>query len=94
MAPRKLEKVKMIYSVTVKPGSKKGPLVVETPATNTTNLANNSAKSLTVYLREKPIDGAANTALIKILADHFRVAKSCVVIKSGATSRHKLIEIL
>lgn len=85
----------MIYSVTVKPGSKKGPLVVEAPVADAAIPASNAAaKNLTVYLREKPVDGAANTALIKILATHFRVAKSCVVIKSGATSRHKLIEIL
>lgn len=73
----------MIYSVTVKPGSKKGPLVLA---------ADDGA--LTVYVREKPVDGAANTALIKLLAKHFQVAKSRVVIKSGATSRHKLVEIL
>lgn len=79
----------MIYSVTVKPGSKKGPLVIEasdSPASD--------AKELIVYLREKPVDGAANTALLKILAAHFHVAKSCVIIKSGAASRRKLIEIL
>ena len=81
----------MIYSVVVKPGSKKGPLVVEAPGDAKTP---NGAKNLTVYLREKPIDGAANTALIKTLANHFHVAKSCITIKSGATSRHKLIEIL
>ncbi len=94
----------MIYSVTVKPGSKKGPLVVETPAAASGNFsngattiqANNSAVAshLTVYLREKPVDGAANAALIKLLAEYFCVAKSCVVIKCGASSRHKLIEIL
>lgn len=82
----------MLYSVTVKPGSKKGPLVVETSADATSSQS--AAKNLTVYLREKPVDGAANTALIKVLAEHFRVAKTCVVIKSGAASRHKLIEIL
>ena len=81
----------MIYSVTVKPGSKKGPLVVKTPADASSA---NGAKNLTVYLREKPVDGSANTALIKLLADYFHVAKSCVVIKSGAASRHKLIEVL
>lgn len=92
----------MIYSVIVKPGSKKGPLVVETPATASadslispkTYVNSAAAKNLTVYLREKPVDGAANAALIKILAEHFHVAKSCVVIKSGASSRHKLIEII
>lgn len=92
----------MIYSVAVKPGSKKGPLVVETPVATSTDSLNGpktyansaAAKNLTVYLREKPVDGAANAALIKILAEHFHVAKSCVVIKSGASSRHKLIEII
>ena len=81
----------MIYSVTVKPGSKKGPLVVEISADDSSA---HVAKNLTVYLREKPVDGAANTALIKILAEHFQVAKSCVIIKTGVTSRHKLVEIL
>ena len=71
----------MIYTVLVKPNSKKGPLVVE------------DNKNLTVYLREKPIDGEANQALIKILAKHFRVAKGQVVIKTGAKGRHKIIEI-
>ncbi len=72
----------MIYNVTVKPNSKKGPLVIQ------------DGQDLIIYLREKPIDGEANTALIKLLAKHFRVAKSCIVIKSGARGRKKLIEIL
>ncbi len=72
----------MIYTVTVKPGSKKGPLVLQ------------NAHELTVYIREKPIDGEANAALIRLLSKHFGVAKSCVVIKSGATSRQKLIEVV
>ncbi len=72
----------MIYSVVVKPNSKKGPLVVE------------SGRELTVYLREKPVDGAANAALVKILAKYFRVAQSCIIIKAGARSHKKLIEIL
>lgn len=72
----------MIYSVTVKPGSKKGPLVLQ------------NDKQLTVYLREKPIDGAANTALVKLLSQHFDVAKSCIVIKSGMSSRQKLVDVV
>ena len=55
----------MIYTVTVKPHSKKGPLVLAT-----------SSNELTVYLREKPVDGEANQALIKLLAEHFGVAIS------------------
>lgn len=73
----------MIYTITVKPNSKKGPLVVANPD-----------GSLTIYLREKPIDGEANAALTKLLAKHFHVAKSCVNIKTGSHGRQKLIEIL
>jgi len=73
----------MIYTVTVKPHSRKGPLVIAT-----------GPQDLTVYLREKPVAGAANQALIKLLADHFGVAKTCVVIKTGARGRQKLVEIL
>ena len=59
----------MIYSVTVKPGSKKGPLVLE------------EASDLVVFLRERPVEGKANIALIKILADYFKVPKKQITIK-------------
>ncbi len=72
----------MQYLVIVKPNSKKGPLVI-TEGTN-----------LTVYLREKPVDGEANSALIKVLAKHFRVPKTSISILRGAKARQKLIEIL
>ena len=70
----------MIYQVTVKTGSKKGPLVEKTES------------GLTVYLREKPHDGEANTALIKLLSDYLNVPKTSITIKAGATSHHKIIE--
>ena len=71
----------MIYEVKVKPGSKKGPLV----------LADGS--KLTVYLREKPIEGAANAALIRLLAQYFDVPKTSIFIKTGQRGRMKLVEI-
>lgn len=71
----------MIYAVHVKPNSKKGPLVIA------------DGDRLTVYLRAKPVDGAANTALIKLLAEYFDVHRSQISIKTGQTSRHKLIEL-
>lgn len=72
----------MIYTVTVKPNSKKGPLVVT------------GVEGITVYLREKPFDGEANSALLKQLAKHFGIAKTQIHIKSGQRGRKKLIEIL
>ena len=71
----------MIVQVRVKPGSKKGDLVVD------------SSPYLDVFLREKPIDGRANQALIAILAKHFSVNKESVRIVSGSSSRIKLVEI-
>ncbi len=72
----------MIYAVVVKPNSKKGPLVVQ------------DGSQLVVYIREKPIDGEANQALIKLLAKHFGVAKSCITIKTGSRGRQKLVEVI
>ena len=71
----------MLYSVTVKPNSKKGPLVIADGA------------NLTVYLCEKPVDGEANSALIKILAKHFHVPKTSITIQRGGKSRQKIINI-
>lgn len=49
--------------------------------------------SLTVYLKSPPVDSKANQELIKLLAQRFDVPKSQVRIKSGLSSRQKLIEI-
>lgn len=46
-----------------------------------------------VAVKELPVKGLANAAIIKALARHFRVSLSSVVIISGHTSRKKIIEI-
>lgn len=46
-----------------------------------------------VWLKEKPVDGLANKALIEVLADFLDLPKSSVLIKSGDKNRNKLIEI-
>lgn len=74
----------MLYLIHVKPGSKRGPLVIANPQNVT---------ELTIYLREKPTDGAANQALIRLLADYFQVAKTQITIRRGHTGRHKQVEI-
>ena len=70
------------YGITVKPGSKKGPLV-EVGADG----------SMVVFVRERAVDGAANDGVVKLLADHFGVPKSRVEIIRGHTSRSKLVDI-
>ncbi|MBW4630621.1 MAG: DUF167 domain-containing protein [Iphinoe sp. HA4291-MV1] len=49
--------------------------------------------SLSVHLKSPPVDGKANEELIKLLAEKFDVPKSYIKIKSGLSSRQKLIEI-
>jgi len=49
--------------------------------------------TLAVHLKSPPVDGKANQELIELLADKFNVSKSQVRIKSGLSSKNKLIEI-
>jgi uncharacterized protein (TIGR00251 family) len=72
-----------IYTVTVKPGSSKGPLV-EAGAT---------PEELTVFLHAKAVDGAANKQLVQVLSKHFHTAKSNITIIRGQKSRVKHIEV-
>lgn len=72
----------MRITVRAKPGSKKGPLV---------ELSEDG--TLTVFMQERAVDGAANDALIAMLAKHYGVSKSKVTIESGFTSRIKRISV-
>ncbi|MGI8504635.1 MAG: DUF167 domain-containing protein [Hassallia sp.] len=49
--------------------------------------------SLSVHLKSPPIDGKANEELIKLLSEKFDVPKFHIRIKSGLSSRQKLVEI-
>jgi uncharacterized protein len=49
--------------------------------------------SLTIYLKSLPVEGKANQELIKVLAERFDVPKCRVTIKSGLSSRQKLVKI-
>ena len=49
--------------------------------------------ALKVRLTSPPVDGAANTELIKFLAKEFGVAKGDVLIVAGETSKNKRIKI-
>ncbi|MGY4709081.1 DUF167 domain-containing protein [Mycolicibacterium sp. CBM1] len=68
--------------VTVKPGSRKGPLVEA-----------NADGALTIYVRERAVEGKATEAAARLLAEHFGVRRSSVQLLSGATSRTKRFSI-
>ena len=44
-------------------------------------------------LKSPPVDGKANEELVSLIARHFGCRKSAVFIKSGASSRLKLVRI-
>lgn len=48
---------------------------------------------LIIRLQSPPVDGKANTELIKLLAKTYGVRKSQIRIKSGLTSKIKQVEI-
>ena len=52
-----------------------------------------AANRLRVRVQESPVDGQANRALIKLLADRLGVPISAVRIASGLKSRNKVVEI-
>lgn len=66
----------------VKPGSRKGPLVEV-----------GDDGELTVFVPERAVDGKANAAVIRLLAEHFGVRRSDVELVSGATARVKRFRI-
>jgi uncharacterized protein len=49
--------------------------------------------ALRVWVMAAPTDGAANKAVIKLLAKALAVPRGAVTVVSGATSRHKQLRI-
>jgi len=47
-----------------------------------------------VSVKERPIGGKANIAIIKAIAGHFEVSASQISVLSGHTSKQKIVEIL
>lgn len=50
-----------------------------------------AAGQLRVHVKAPPHEGRANEAVIRVLADHFQVPKSQVMIAAGRTSKRKTI---
>jgi hypothetical protein len=49
---------------------------------------------LRVRVAARPVDGAANEALCRLVADALRIARGRVSLRSGATGRRKVLEIV
>ena len=75
--PRRLR----IIQVKVKPGARAALLVAQDDGTWLAQIA------------APPVDGQANEALIALVARHFGLRRAQVRVKSGASSRTKLLQI-
>ena len=63
------------------------------PGAKKTEVAGQHGDALKIRLAAPPVDGKANAALINFVADRLGLAKSAVSLKSGQTSRRKVLEI-
>lgn len=50
--------------------------------------------TLHVYVKQPPLEGKANKAVIEALAAYFKVKKNCVRIISGEKIKNKIVEII
>lgn len=63
------------------------------PGARATRVVGPHAEALKIQVQAAPIEGQANTALVKFLAKSFKVPASQVVLKQGSQGRHKVVEI-
>ncbi len=63
------------------------------PGAKKTEFAGRHGDALKIRLAAPPVDGKANEALVRFVADTLGLARSAVHLKSGQTSRRKVLEI-
>lgn len=63
------------------------------PRAARTRIVGRHASALKVQVHAPPVDGAANAALIALLAETFGVPGRAVRLLQGAANRRKLVEI-
>jgi uncharacterized protein (TIGR00251 family) len=63
------------------------------PGARKTEFAGLHGDALKIRLAAPPVDGKANEALVKFIAETLKLPKSAISLKSGQTSRRKVLEI-
>lgn len=63
------------------------------PGAKKTEIAGRHGDALKIRLAAPPVDGKANEALLRFVAETLGLAKSAVLLKSGQTSRRKVLEV-
>lgn len=63
------------------------------PGAKKTEVTGLHGDALKIRLSAPPVDGKANEALLRFVADTLDLPKSVVTLKSGQTSRRKVVEV-
>jgi uncharacterized protein len=63
------------------------------PGARKTEIAGRHGDALKIRLAASPVDGKANEALLRFVAETLHLPKSSVCLKSGQTSRRKVLEV-
>lgn len=63
------------------------------PRASRSEIVGQHGAALKVRLQAPPVDGAANDALVRVLADALGLSQRSVRVVAGATSRAKTVEI-
>ena len=63
------------------------------PRSRASELVRGSDGRWVAHVQSPPVDGKANAELIGLVASHFGCARAAVSIKSGASSRIKLVKV-
>lgn len=63
------------------------------PGAKKTEFAGRHGDALKIRLAAPPVDGKANEALVKFVAEALKLPKSAVNLKNGQTSRRKVLEV-
>ncbi len=64
------------------------------PGSVRTSVGGSHDGAVVVRVREKAVDGRANDAVVKALAEELHVPRRAVTIASGGRSRRKIIEVV
>lgn len=72
---------RLLLTLHIQPGAKK------------TEVCGLHGDALKIRLAAPPVDGKANGALLAFVADRLDLPKSAVSLKSGQTSRRKVVEV-
>lgn len=64
------------------------------PGAKRTEAAGLHGDALKIRVAAPPVEGAANAALIDFLKKHFAVPARQIILKHGASGRHKVVEVV